>query len=80
MTIASRSLLATLALLSGCGQLLPSDEEIDRIGERVEARESRRIRQEAVRDKHDYGFSAEAEGAAHADEKTDAAWAIDKKR
>ena len=80
MTIASRSLLATLALLSGCGQLLPSDEEIDRIGDRVEARESRRIRQEAVRDKHDYGFSAEAKSAARADKKIVSLWAIDKNR
>ena len=80
MTIASRGLLATLALLSGCGKLLPSDEEIDRIGARIEARESRRIRQEAVGDKHDYGFSAEAKSAARADKKIVSPWAIDKNR
>ena len=59
----SIGLLASCTMLAGCGQLLPSDQEIDRIGDRIEARESRRIKQEILRDKTDYGFSAEAEAA-----------------
>ena len=53
------SALGMLGLLAGCGNLLPSDEEIDQIGASIEERETSRITQEAMRDPRDDGFSKE---------------------
>lgn len=73
--------LASFSLLAGCRQVGPSDEAIDRFGQRVEAIEGSRIRQEILRDKTDYGFSAvsEAEAVAHRTSKSGSPWATDKK-
>jgi hypothetical protein len=53
--------LALLAILSGCGDALPNDEQIDQAAAKFEASEGKKIRQKAVGDPTSDGFSYDEE-------------------
>lgn len=61
--------MGALALLGGCGQLLPSDQQFDAAAKSFEERESLRIRQKAVQAHDDDGFSPDDEVEFESDDK-----------
>ena len=61
--------VGALALLGGCGKLLPSDQQLDAAAKSFEERESLRIRQKTVQAHDDDGFSPDDEVEFEGDEK-----------